>query len=366
LSNKRCILCGNSKNVYISEKNNESFPINCTSNEPEKGYYSDTKYGHTIFFRCIEGCDECPNANICSKCHPHFYLSDDKTKCIERIPHCKKYDENSINPSDGGYDLCEECDNENNYYCIEGNRKQCIEVTNRENYFSLEPNKKYPCIKECSKDYPNCINCNINTCNYCDPRFYFNSAHDCIERIPNCQAYDEASKKPDVQTNGGGDGYFECEKCDDNYACFLDNKAKCNIIDPSTAYYEYGNGCLDTCENVYTFVCLECIKEKCITCQTRHQSDEIHCVKGIYNCSIYDQDPTHGNDTYIECLKCDEDNNFICYKENKVVKYREVFGDTPIDELYTDNFADRPLMNIAKKVFYVDKKTKEIRVIKGE
>ena len=32
----------------------------------------------------------------------------------------------------------------------------------------------------------------------------------------------------------------------------------------------------------------------------------------------------------------------------------------------TDNFADRPLMNIAKKVFYVDKKTKEIRVIKGE
>ena len=58
--------------------------------------------------------------------------------------------------------------------------------------------------------------------------------------------------------------------------------------------------------------------------------------------------------------------NFICYKENKVVKYREVFGDTPIDELYTDNFADRPLMNIAKKVYYVDKKTKEIRVIKGE
>ena len=104
LSNKRCILCGNSKNVYISEKNNESFPINCTSNEPEKGYYSDTKYGHTIFFRCIEGCDECPNANICSNCHPHFYLSDDKTKCIERIPHCKKYDENSEDNEEEGQD----------------------------------------------------------------------------------------------------------------------------------------------------------------------------------------------------------------------------------------------------------------------
>ena len=71
----------------------------------------------------------------------------------------------------------------------------------------------------------------------------------------------------------------------------------------------------------------------------------------------------------ILCSEVDVENkkvNFICYKENKVIKYKEHFGDTPIDELYTDNFADKPLMNISKKVFYVDKKTKEIKVIKGE
>ncbi len=57
---------------------------------------------------------------------------------------------------------------------------------------------------------------------------------------------------------------------------------------------------------------------------------------------------------------------FICYKENKVIKYREVYKDTPIDELYTDSYADRPLMKLAKKVYMIDKKTKEIKCIKGE
>ena len=57
---------------------------------------------------------------------------------------------------------------------------------------------------------------------------------------------------------------------------------------------------------------------------------------------------------------------YVRYVQGFFYSTREVFGDTPIDEFYTDNFADRPLMNIAKKVYYVDKKTKEIRVIKGE
>lgn len=318
LSFNRCILCGNSKNYYIGEKDNGSSHINCTNTQPDHGYYNFIRDGHKHFFRCVDGCDECTNNVSCSKCYPQFYLSGDKTKCIERIPHCKTYNPNKINETDGGYVECDECDNENNYYCIDNDRKQCTEVTKRETYFSLEPNKKYPCISECGKKFPNCINCNINTCNYCDPKFYFNSTHDCIERIPNCETYDEDSKKPDTARNGGGDGYFECDKCDDDYACFLDNRAKCDKIDlPSTAYYDYGNGCLDTCENAYTFVCLECNKERCTNCQTRHKSDNINCVKGIYNCSTYDKDPAHGNDTYIECLQCDEPNNFICYKDNR-------------------------------------------------
>ena len=57
---------------------------------------------------------------------------------------------------------------------------------------------------------------------------------------------------------------------------------------------------------------------------------------------------------------------FMCYKENKAKKFKEIYGDTVIDELYTDNYADKPLMKLARVVYLIDKKTKEIKKIKGD
>ena len=71
----------------------------------------------------------------------------------------------------------------------------------------------------------------------------------------------------------------------------------------------------------------------------------------------------------IICTEVDIENkkvDCVCYKENKVKKYREKYKDRPIDELYTDSYADKPLMQISKKVYLIDKKTKEIKVIKDE
>lgn len=61
-----------------------------------------------------------------------------------------------------------------------------------------------------------------------------------------------------------------------------------------------------------------------------------------------------------------KDIDFICYKENKVLKYKELYKEELIDVLYTDSYADKPLMDISKKVILIDKKTKEMKVIKGE
>lgn len=44
----------------------------------------------------------------------------------------------------------------------------------------------------------------------------------------------------------------------------------------------------------------------------------------------------------------------LCYKEKKVDYYRAAYGDTEIDELYTDSMSDKPLMDISKNVFMVD------------
>ena len=46
-----------------------------------------------------------------------------------------------------------------------------------------------------------------------------------------------------------------------------------------------------------------------------------------------------------------------CYGAEKVVRYREVFGDAKIDEFYSDSLSDSPLAEIAEKAFVVDHET---------
>lgn len=46
---------------------------------------------------------------------------------------------------------------------------------------------------------------------------------------------------------------------------------------------------------------------------------------------------------------------YFNFGENKAKRYKEVYGDTPIDSLYTDSFNDKPLMKLANKVFIVEK-----------
>ena len=43
----------------------------------------------------------------------------------------------------------------------------------------------------------------------------------------------------------------------------------------------------------------------------------------------------------------------ICYKESKITSYKEQYGDTPIDEFYTDSMNDKAMMDMASTVYYV-------------
>lgn len=47
--------------------------------------------------------------------------------------------------------------------------------------------------------------------------------------------------------------------------------------------------------------------------------------------------------------------NNICYKEHKLEIFRSVYGDVVIDDFYTDSMADKPMMDISKNVYMVDK-----------
>lgn len=50
------------------------------------------------------------------------------------------------------------------------------------------------------------------------------------------------------------------------------------------------------------------------------------------------------------------------FKDNKVKKFRELYGDAKIDSFYTDSYNDRAVMDISEKVFLV--KNGKIRRIK--
>lgn len=43
----------------------------------------------------------------------------------------------------------------------------------------------------------------------------------------------------------------------------------------------------------------------------------------------------------------------ICYRDNKIKMFRDVYGDIEIDEFYTDSINDKPFMDIAKDAYYI-------------
>lgn len=47
--------------------------------------------------------------------------------------------------------------------------------------------------------------------------------------------------------------------------------------------------------------------------------------------------------------------NKNCYNEQKVIRYREIYGDTAINEFYSDSYSDEPLAKISQKAYIVDK-----------
>ena len=61
--------------------------------------------------------------------------------------------------------LCERCDTDNNYYCIDNNKEICqyIPPENIDLYYEIE-NIDYSCIEKCSKKYSFYLKYNRNEC----------------------------------------------------------------------------------------------------------------------------------------------------------------------------------------------------------
>lgn len=91
------------------------------------------------------------------------------------------------------------------------------------------------------------------------------------------------------------------------------------------------------------FLNMLCADGVIITGSPNFLMDEIRIKLGTDNIcsSIYDIDTGE--------LK------FLCFGKNKVSVFREFYPDGEIDEFYTDSKSDKPMMDIAKRVYMVRK-----------
>ena len=333
ISNKRCILCRNFMNnepyaYYIGEKDDNISHINCSEFKPKGGYYNTTKYiNHIHFFRCVDNCDVCTNPEQCHQCFPEYKLNN-YNKCIDRIDHCISYNNSTIfndyltNNGGKGYRECERCDNYNNYFCENMNKTVCSLVSDYSSntYYNME-DRPYSCVQKCSIKFPHCIQCNRTSCKICEPEYIVNSNGNCVERIPHCNQYDNSVVIHDYKNNGGGESYPNCSQCDNHnsYYCLDMNKTICQYVEDYTdeKYFKMEDNeypCIRNCSTKFPY-CLKCNLTNCYECIIQ-MSKNGSCFPPISNCLEYERHD-EGNYEYLDCKKCDQNNNYYCINNNK-------------------------------------------------
>lgn len=319
IENKQCILCKNDSFDFLGEKYNDSNPITCNvTTKPLLGYYLSSKHvKNKTYFKCIENCYKCQEAtkDKCDQCSPtHFIDISNNSNCKNRIDHCVQYDSTTSyidSVSNGGgeaYKECLNCDNVKGYYCLNGNRTKCEKIDDYSplRYYNLSTSPSL-CIRNCSDEYIDCVECNNITCTKCksDKEYIINDFGNCIEKIKNCK-----DQKMDINDT-------ECNECEDNYNCIGNNKNSCINITNRDFYFELNNSCFEKCDNKFDN-CSKCNSSQCLECQNGFFLYRGRCEKNITGCidNIYDGSKK-------ECNLCNKNENYYCLNKNRDVCHKK-------------------------------------------
>ena len=308
---KQCLICdSNNAQFYIGVKENDLNPIICNNtNLKEAGlpYYMKQISEKTYFFKCIDNCIECDEANKCKACAPEFNITKNNDLCYDRIVGCKIYNKSSEyddllnNNGRKGYELCEECNEPEGYFCLNEEKHLCLKIN--DDISSYYKNDK-GCLVKCEDKYDNCMSCNITHCINCKPGYYLNNNNKCLIGIQHCYKHDLDTNPP------------ECIQCENNYSCLNDNRKICESINDVDLYYFVDNNratndCRKLCSSKYGEKCKNCTKDKCLNCYDGYfvyETDK--CLLSIKNCKEHYYD---GNYKY--CLECEE--HYFCIDNKK-------------------------------------------------
>ena len=333
LNNKtRCEKCINDY-YFIGDNKNKCEYI--PKNEINKYFSENDNISYYLCEEYLEGCEQCLNRNICTKCLNHFYfLEEVKNKCFNlNLSHYYKEGE-SYYPCNTSISNCDICTNKTicelcskNFYFIENDWTRCITGKDLNKYYSLNNGISYIL---CNNTLQNCDECNNNRiCDKCFPNYYFidNDRSKCyLEK-------DITIKKTYYKYN---DTFYqkcsdnilfcetcfnnkECETCFDGYFFINDDKTQCiNIKNIDTEkyflfdqdnYYQC-NRLIDNCEKCNGTHCLLCNDnytlvnnnyDACLPKKNYQNGYYLNSNKNMYlpclaNCDVCEND--------VECIKC--------------------------------------------------------------
>ena len=316
--NKQCAICRQNFTHYIGTKENDDQEIKCSEHPPAEGYYH--KYAANnkhFYYKCIDNCITCSNANECEQCNRTYFVNSTNKQCQERIPGCTKYDETKpVKTADNGgnysYLECLNCNGSADYYCLNENKSICNLIPNiNMSIYAPLPGLSYECYKKCEDRYSFCVTCNSTKCIVCNESDRFiNENGNCVKEIEHCERHNLTNDIP------------ECLHCqeDQDYYCINTDRSQCQYISEANiiSYYKIDNtqgSCVKLCNETYNDTCLECNNTGCTKCREGYFVYNGQCILNMTGC--IDNIVIDANPLTLECNNCDSNSSYYCLNEDR-------------------------------------------------
>ena len=291
----------------------------CFTQEEDKTYIDTDGY----YYPCHDAypfCDKCKRKGTCYSCFLDYYFTYDENNNLacDNIDISKYYNENDIYIlCSKAINNCEQCQNgdicdkcQNHFYFLKNDYSNCRNDLDLRKYYSKDGNISfYPCSEA------------MTQCDFCSTD-------------------------------------IECEKCNDNYYLYKENKNNCVVLDDIEKYYKNGTSYYPCSESIVN--CEKCADaETCYECNNNlkiilglqnHCYDEsilsrnnslvkknetfyMRCSDNISHCETCELD----NNNEITCVRCE--NNYIFLNEDKK-HCINLLNLTPSDEYVRINSTD--------------------------
>ena len=354
--NNQCDFCRNNYYFYWDQIEGNGIPGSCNNNCTKNGFYTkktDDKNREKCF-PCLDHCQECPNNKTCDLCFEDYFLTLNKTMCVEDCGYCLAEDKIERK--------CVDC-SKNNSFTLNKTCVNTLYVQNKSHHIiDTKCNLLIGCKDGCYKCDPwysdKCTECNSS---YYKEDFFGmqepNTFH-CFNKTV-CQGLDDYPHDKEVRVGGvatkisGKDICMNCKLRYNNYRQ-PEHNFTCGPLKKRTYVdipeYNKLSDCYFRCNSCDTWG--NSFKMNCTSCRDKNNYEHFlyhagygNCYRKTHKCGIY---PYYHDYEIAEAMGYDEDDcgekcdvclyNFSCTEHFPYFRFEthECVEYCPITEVLTN------------------------------